>query len=100
MVLDNRIVLITGGCGQVSLAITQYLQFHYPTANIHILDLSPPSIPSPTVTYHTGSITDVSTISLKFSKTRPEIVFHTAGLIPSIATRLGLNTEKDLLKLI
>jgi sterol-4alpha-carboxylate 3-dehydrogenase (decarboxylating) len=95
MALDNKIVLITGGCGQVGLAITQYLHTHYPTTNIHILDLSPPSIPSLTITYHTGSITDASTISTKFATIRPEIVFHTAGLIPSIAARLGLDTEKD-----
>lgn len=95
MSFENKTVLITGGCGQVGLAITQYLQSHHPTAQIHILDLSPPSTPLSTVTYHTGSITDIATISSKFSTTRPEIVFHTAGLIPSIAARLGLNTEKD-----
>ncbi|KAE9379447.1 NAD(P)-binding protein [Stipitochalara longipes BDJ] len=98
MALEDKTVLITGGCGQVGLAITQYLQSHHPTANIHILDLSPPAITSPTVTYHTGSINDASTISLKFSTIKPEIVFHTAGLIPSTAARLGLNTEKDFMR--
>jgi sterol-4alpha-carboxylate 3-dehydrogenase (decarboxylating) len=98
MSLDNRIVLITGGCGQVGFAITEYLQSHHPTTKIHILDLTPPSTQSQTITYHTGSITDVSTISSIFSLIKPEIVFHTAGLIPSIAARLGLDTEKDLLE--
>ena len=98
MSLDNRIVLITGGCGQVGFAITEYLQSRHPTSKIHILDLSPPSALSQTVTFHTGSITDASTVSSLFSLIKPEIVFHTAGLIPSIAARLGLNTEKDFLE--
>jgi sterol-4alpha-carboxylate 3-dehydrogenase (decarboxylating) len=98
MSLDNGIVLITGGCGQVGFAITEYLQSRHPTTKIHILDLSSPSALSQTVTFHTGSITDASTISSLFNLIRPEIVFHTAGLIPSIAARLGLNTEKDFLE--
>lgn len=98
MSLDNRIVLITGGCGQVGFAIAEYLQSHHPTTKIHILDLSTPSNLSQTITYHTGNITDASTISSLFSLIKPEIVFHTAGLIPSIAARLGLNTEKDFLE--
>jgi sterol-4alpha-carboxylate 3-dehydrogenase (decarboxylating) len=95
MPLEGSTVLITGGCGQVGLAITEYLQSHHPTAKIHILDLSPPSTLSPKVTYHTGSITDASTVSSLFTLIKPEVVFHTAGLIPSIAARLGLDTEKD-----
>jgi sterol-4alpha-carboxylate 3-dehydrogenase (decarboxylating) len=95
MALDNLTVLITGGCGQIGVAITEYLQSHHPSTNIHILDISAPITPLPGVTYHTGSITDASIISSQFSLIKPEVVFHTAGLIPSIAARLGLNTEKD-----
>jgi sterol-4alpha-carboxylate 3-dehydrogenase (decarboxylating) len=95
MALENTTILITGGCGQVGLAITEYLRARHPTAKIHILDLSPHSALSPTVTYHTGSITDASTVSSLFTLIKPEVVFHTAGLIPSIAARLGLDTEKD-----
>ena len=98
MSLDNKIVLITGGCGQVGFAVTEYLQSRHPTTKIHILDLSSLSALSQTVTYHSGSITDASIISSLFSLIKPEIVFHTAGLIPSIAARLGLNTEKDFLE--
>jgi sterol-4alpha-carboxylate 3-dehydrogenase (decarboxylating) len=98
MSLDNRIILITGGCGQVGFAITEYLQSHHPSTKIHILDLSTPSNLSQTITYHTGSITDVSAISSLFSLIKPEVVFHSAGLIPSIAARLGLNTEKDFME--
>jgi sterol-4alpha-carboxylate 3-dehydrogenase (decarboxylating) len=95
MALEDKIILITGGCGQVGLAITQYIQSHHPTAKLHILDLSPPSAALPSVTYHTGSITDAATISSLFTSIKPEIVFHTAGLIPSIAARLGLDAERD-----
>lgn len=95
MTLEKTTVLITGGCGQVGHAITKYLQSNYPTVKIHVLDLTPPSIPLSAVTYHMGSITDSSIISSKFSLIKPYIVFHTAGLIPSVAARLGLNTEKD-----
>jgi nucleoside-diphosphate-sugar epimerase len=95
MALENTTILITGGCGQVGLAITQYLQTHHLTAKLYVLDLSSPAIPSPNVTYHIGSITDASTVSSIFTLIKPQVVFHTAGLIPSIAERLGLNTEKN-----
>jgi sterol-4alpha-carboxylate 3-dehydrogenase (decarboxylating) len=98
MALENTTILITGGCGQVGLTITEYLQARHPTAKIHILDLSPPSTLSPTVTYHTGSITDASTISSLFTLIKPKVVFHTAGLIPSIAARLGFDAEKDFME--
>lgn len=34
-------------------------------------------------------------MSSLFTSIKPDIVFHTAGLIPSIAARLGMDTEKD-----
>jgi sterol-4alpha-carboxylate 3-dehydrogenase (decarboxylating) len=95
MAIENLTALITGGCGQIGLAITEYLQSHHPGTKIHILDISTPIKPSPGVIYHTGSITDASVTSSKFSLVKPEIMFHTAGLIPSIAARLGMDKEKD-----
>ena len=95
MALDDSTILITGGCGQIGLAITQYLQSHHPSAKIHVLDLSAPKVPISGVTYHTGNVTDATRISSLFAVIEPEVVFHTAGLIPSVAEKLGLNTEQN-----
>lgn len=39
MALDNARFLITGGCGQIGLAITRYIKTCRPNSEIHILDL-------------------------------------------------------------
>jgi len=99
MAIENLTALITGGSGQIGLAITEYLQSHHPSTKIHILDISTPIKPSPGIIYHIGSIADASAISSQFSLVKPEIVFHTAGLIPSIAARLGMDKEKDFMNI-
>ena len=102
MSLDNAKILITGGIGQIGIAILQRLQSHHPTAQLFVLDLSVPDSTDPRylplVTYHAGSITDRELVRTLIQDIKPQVVFHTAGLIPQIATRLGKNTLKDFLE--
>jgi len=60
---------------------------------MHSISNSHLSIPG--VKYHAGVITSQPTIHAIFQEVKPQIVFHTAGLIPQIAARLNLDTEKD-----
>lgn len=97
-VLDNIPILVTGGCGQVGIAIIQRLKSQYPTAQLHVLDLSSPAPTSaryiPSITYHSGDITEAENIGILLRSVRPVVVFHTAGLIPQIAEILGCNDWK------
>ena len=67
-----------------------------------MLDLKPPSTGhlkfSEIVIYHAGDITDQVAVQALFDTVKPEIVFHTAGLIPQIAQKSGLDTEESYLK--
>lgn len=99
MSLNNKNILVTGGLGQVGIALLTYIQSHYPTATLYAIDLQLPSPPShlsiPGVKYHAGNITSQPTIHAIFQEVKPQIVFHTAGLIPQIAARLNLDMEKN-----
>jgi len=102
MALDNASALITGGLGQVGIAIIEHLQTFHPSTLISVIDLKSPSPSShqyfPNVTYHSGSINDQVFISSLLSSIQPTIIFHTAGLIPSVAQELGLDHEEGFMK--
>lgn len=102
MSLDGKTILVTGGSGQIGIAILQDLQSHHSTATLHSLDLSIPATTDArhisAVHYHAGSITDREVVNSLLGDVTPEVVFHTAGLIPQIAARLGKNTLRDYLE--
>jgi len=95
-------VLITGGLGQAGLALTARLQTLSPAPQIHVLDLRTPSPTdfrfSPNVIYHVGDITSRANISAILNEVKPDTVFHTAGLIPHIAEKLGMNNEESFMR--
>lgn len=99
MSLDSSTVLITGGLGQIGTAIIKYLQSKHPAAIIHVLDLELPPADSPqsiaNVLYHSGNVTDETTVHKVLESVKPNVVFHTAGLIPQIALRLGRDNEES-----
>ncbi|TAQ86765.1 hypothetical protein B7494_g4929 [Chlorociboria aeruginascens] len=102
MLLEGTSILVTGGVGQVGIAVIQHIQTEHPTVQISVLDLTKPEAKDPAfisrVDYHVGSITDRVIVKELFLKVQPQVVFHTAGLIPSIAKKRGMNTEDDFMK--
>jgi sterol-4alpha-carboxylate 3-dehydrogenase (decarboxylating) len=100
--LAEKKILVTGGLGQVGFAIVERLKRDYPTASLHVLDLSLPKQGTMAfvegVQYHAGSITDRTFVKGLFEEVRPVVIFHTAGLIPQIAARLGLNRKEEFMK--
>ncbi|KAK9344035.1 hypothetical protein V1522DRAFT_411648 [Lipomyces starkeyi] len=99
MALDGTSIIVTGGCGQVGIAVVKHLQHKYPTATIAVLDLEKPLAGDARfiekVTYYVGNVTDEAILKETFEAVKPLVVFHTAGLIPQIAKRLNMHTEKD-----
>ncbi|KAK9312657.1 hypothetical protein V1524DRAFT_438604 [Lipomyces starkeyi] len=97
MALDATSIIITGDCGQVGIAIVKHLQDQYPKATI--LDFEKPLASDARfiekVTYYAGNITDEAILKEIFEAVKSLVVFHTAGLVPQIAKRLDIHTEKD-----
>lgn len=98
MTLDSASILITGGCGQIGIAIVKYLRETHPKATITVLDLGTPAPGDvrfvENVTYQAANITNEVTIKEVFCTVKPSVVFHTAGLIPQIAERLNMDSEE------
>jgi sterol-4alpha-carboxylate 3-dehydrogenase (decarboxylating) len=67
-----------------------------------VLDLSIPDakhpLRDPKIIYHGGDITSRGAVHEIFQTAKPQIVFHTAGLIPQIAQRLGMDNETSFMK--
>jgi sterol-4alpha-carboxylate 3-dehydrogenase (decarboxylating) len=103
MSLDDATILITGGLGQVGIAISNRLTKHHPSAIIHVLDLDIPGAEdtkrNSKITYHAGDITNQAAVHEILSMVKPQVVFHTAGLVPQIAQRLGLDNEAGFTKI-
>ncbi|KAK9368239.1 hypothetical protein V1509DRAFT_623461 [Lipomyces kononenkoae] len=99
MVLDGTSIIVTGGCGQIGIAIVKHLREHYPRATIAVLDLEKPMASGlrfiQNVNYYAGNVTDEAIVKEVFEAVKPVIVFHTAGLIPQIAKRLNIHSEKN-----
>lgn len=98
MAFDGTTIFVTGGCGQVGIAIVQHLLKHHPQAHIVVFDLAKPARSDgrhlENVAYFTGNVADKDIVREVFNNVRPSVVFHTAGLIPQIAKRLGMNEDK------
>lgn len=102
MALDSASILVTGGCGHVGMAIVEYLREHHPDATIAVLDLIKPGPGHAcfveNVTYFSGDITKEASVREVLEAVKPLVIFHTAGLIPSIAKRLNMNSELGYIK--
>lgn len=96
-------VIITGGAGCIGFATIKSLLQHHPDASIHILDLTIPSLEAyPFLTFqekkhqlhfHKADITSPASLSQIFDAVRPQVVIHTASIIPSAARKAQLSNE-------
>jgi sterol-4alpha-carboxylate 3-dehydrogenase (decarboxylating) len=101
-------VIITGGLGCVGLAVTSCLSTRLPYAKIHVLDLSIPNdrrVPEnknqmeddrfheAVTKYHKVDVTDYVSSLEVFRAVKPQVVIHTAALIPSAAKEQGVGNE-------
>jgi sterol-4alpha-carboxylate 3-dehydrogenase (decarboxylating) len=93
-------VLITGGLGCIGLATTSCFLKRHPEAHVHILDLWIPDREdssdkfNPGVRqYHKVDIADSAAVLDLFRSITPQIVIHTAGLLPSAAKKLKVGVE-------
>lgn len=94
--LTNSSILVTGGVGCIGISIVKCFQQRYPSSRISVVDLQLPSEDQDDprriqgVEYYKANMIDYSAMLSVVQKVRPDVVVHTASLIPPAARKLGL----------
>ena len=95
-------VLVSGGTGFVGSAVVRALAEKYPNFVIAVIDQSPPRpehvLPEGT-TWTQADITSTEALSEAFEAVKPDIVVHTAGVVPGLAERFGRRLEQEVWKI-
>lgn len=90
-------VLITGGSGFVGAAIARAVSEKHPACAITILDLTPPGptheVPT-SATFVRADITQAEEVAEAVERVKPDVIIHTAGIVPVLAERFGRRLEK------
>jgi len=95
MALDN--VVVTGGCGYVGAAIVRSLIELHPECLVVILDLNPKPLEGTEkarIDYVKADITDEEDLNRALCEIKPQVVIHTAGLVPPLSERHSRRIEK------
>ena len=82
-------VLITGGVGFLGSAIIDAAQEQHPEWVVTVLDLTSRDVPKPNVTYKKGDITNPAFVDTTVYSIKPDVIIHSAGLVPELAFRYG-----------
>ena len=82
-------VLITGGVGFLGSAIIDAVQETHPEWVVTVLDVTLPDVPKPHVTYLSGDITNATSIGTLIDDNKPDVIIHSAGVVPALASRYG-----------
>ena len=88
-------VLITGGIGFLGVFIVDAVREQHPGWTITVLDLLVPKDPNSSVKYEIGDVTDLPSVTAIIDKTSPNVIIHTAGLVPALAGRYSREQEKQ-----
>ncbi|KAM0174217.1 hypothetical protein ACHAPF_006196 [Botrytis cinerea] len=99
-----RSVLVTGGLGFVGSAIVDALHKKYPSSMIKILDIGDGIFEwkknvnhSPNISLVACDILDTRGLRGVLHQTKPDVVIHTAGIIPPLGERYHRRMEKIIL---
>jgi sterol-4alpha-carboxylate 3-dehydrogenase (decarboxylating) len=97
----SKKVLVSGGTGFVRSATVRALAKKYPTCAITVIDRSPPrpqhDVPEE-IKCMQVDITNAYEISKTFQAVKPDVVIHTAGVVPGLADRFDRRLEGEVWK--
>lgn len=95
-------ILISGGTGFVGSAIARELAEKHPECRITIIDLNPPGphhvVPGG-VSFIRIDVTEPDEVQDAVSQVKPDIVIHTAGIVPVLSERFGRRLERKTWKI-
>ena len=90
-------ILVTGAVGFVGSAIARAIAEQHPECRITVLDRSPPDstheLPSH-VAFVQGDITVPNDLHSALEQAKPQIVVHTAGIVPVLSERFGRRIQQ------
>ncbi|PLB45477.1 NAD(P)-binding protein [Aspergillus steynii IBT 23096] len=89
-------VLLSGGSGFVGAAIARAIAEKHPQCSLTIIDLNPPGpmhIVPGGVAFVRVDVTNKEEVSEAFQRIRPDIVIHTAGIVPGVSERFSRRLE-------
>lgn len=90
-------ILITGGTGFVGSAIARAVAEQHPECAITILDRNPPNtthaLPD-NIAFVQADITVPDDLYKALQQVKPQIVVHTAGIVPELSERFGRRLEQ------
>ena len=90
-------VCITGGCGYVGAAIVRAFAELRPACKLIVLDKNPEprlGLEKLKVEYVRADVTVEDEVVSALERVRPQVVVHTAGLVPPLSERYARRLEK------
>lgn len=95
-----RSALITGGSGFVGTAIVRALREKHPRCNTTLVDIQPPKDGignDSQIVSAQADVTSSHSMLDALMKFRPEVVIHTAAVVPPLRERYARRMEKEVL---
>ncbi|KAL3466472.1 hypothetical protein BJX64DRAFT_229407 [Aspergillus heterothallicus] len=91
-------VLISGGTGFVGSVTATAFAEKYPQCDITIIDIHPPGPTHPvpdSASFIQVGITNADEVRKALQQTRPDVVIHTAGIVPVLSERFRRRIERQ-----
>ncbi len=96
--MEIKSALITGGTGFVGEAIVKALGEKHPRCSITVVDLTNPTHgyrSESNISFFQADVTSSQSILDAVLRARPEVVIHTAGIVPPLGERYARRMEKE-----
>jgi len=99
--MEVRSAIVTGGSGFVGTSIVRALRERHPKCHITVVDvqgLNNGFMQEPNISFIQADITSPQNILDVLIKSQPEIVIHSAGIVPPLGERYSRSMEKDVMR--
>ena len=86
-------ILVTGGTGFLGSFIVDKVLERHQDWSVTVMDLAKPKEPRKEVKYEVGDVTVAATVGAIIERAKPQVIIHTAGMVPTLSERYGRSLE-------